>query len=261
MAGSLQEDGMQLQLDDQVAIVTGAGSGVGEVIAQVLAAAGAAVVVNDLNPDRAERVAAAIRTEGGRAIDVVADVANKFQCAHLVETARAEWGRLDILVNNAAVAPAAAVLKMDEWDWNRCIDVNLKAVFLMSQLCGRVMADENKERGGAIINVASTAGPELPLADRAAYCASQAGIVGFARQCAREFTLYGIRVNTILVDAALRPSPGRDPLTDSAAGAAAVANLALFLCSDAARHLAGAVIPCERSYRLPAINRPFEGGR
>jgi NAD(P)-dependent dehydrogenase (short-subunit alcohol dehydrogenase family) len=236
---------MQLELDDRVAIVTGAGSGVGKVIAQALAAAGAAVVVNDLNPDRAERVAGAIRAEGGRALGVVADVANKFQCAHLVEATRAEWGRLDILVNNAAVAPAVAILKMDEWDWNRCIDVNLKAVFLMSQLCGRVMAEENGERGGAIVNVAAMTGPAHPTAERAAYDASQAGVTAFARQCAHEFSAYGIRVNTIVVDAAVRPFAVANATGNVAAGASAVANLALFLCSDAARHLTGAVIPCE----------------
>lgn len=254
---------MALKLDGRVAIVTGAGSGLGETVARTLAAAGAAVAVNDLNPDRAERVAAAIRAEGGQALGIVADVANKFQCAHLVEATRAEWHRLDILVNNAAVAPAVAVLKMDEWDWNRCIDVNLKAVFLMSQLCGRVMAAENGERGGAIVNLASLAGPELPLADRAAYCASQAGVVGFARQCAREFSPYGIRVNTVLAGPALRPQPDKDrPPSDEGEGdsAAAVASLILFLCSAAAHHLSGAVIPSDNSFQLSAIGRQPKDG-
>jgi NAD(P)-dependent dehydrogenase (short-subunit alcohol dehydrogenase family) len=236
---------MQLELKDRVAIITGAGSGVGEVIARTLAAAGAAVTVNDLNPDRVEHVAAAIRAEGGRAMGVVADVANKFQCVHLVEAARAEWGRLDILVNNAAVAPAASILKMDEWEWNRCIDVNLKAVFLMSQLCGRVMADENQERGGAIVNVAAMTGPAQPAAERAVYDASQAGVTAFARQCAHEFSAYGIRVNTIMVDPAVRPFAAGNATGNVAAGVSAVANLTLFLCSDAARHLSGATIPCE----------------
>jgi NAD(P)-dependent dehydrogenase (short-subunit alcohol dehydrogenase family) len=236
---------MQVQLDGRVAIVTGAGSGLGRLIAETLATAGAAVAVNDLNPDRAERVADGIRLGGGRAIGVVADVANKFQCVHLVEATRAEWGRLDILVNNAAVAPTAAILKMDEWDWNRCIDVNLKAVFMMSQLCGRVMADENQERGGAIVNVAATAGSEPWAQDRAAFYASQAGVAGFGGQCAREFEPFGIRVNTILVGPSLRPSAAGSSSGSVAAGDPAVANLVLFLCSDAARHLSGATLPCD----------------
>jgi len=191
----------------KVGIVTGAGQGLGEVIAQTLAATGVSVAVNDINPDRAQRTAVSIRDAGGEAIAVAADVANKFQCAHLIETTRAEWGQLDILVNNAAIMPRSTIIKLDEWEWNRCLEVNLKGTFFMSQLCGRVMADENQERGGGvIINIASNAGVQTPLENRAAYCASKAGVVGFARECAREYAQYGIRVHTLLPDEE-RPSP------------------------------------------------------
>lgn len=185
-------------LTNKVAIVTGAGQGTGTAVAHALAAAGMRVAVNDINPDRAERTAQAIRQAGGQAIGIAADIANKFQCVHLIETTRAEWGRLDVLVNNAAVRPQATVLKMDEWDWNRCLEVNLKGTFFMSQLCGRVMADENADRGGVIINIASTAGVEIPLENRAAYSASKAGVVGFTRTCAQEFARYGLRVYALL---------------------------------------------------------------
>ncbi len=185
-------------LTNKVAIVTGAGQGIGAAIAHRLAATGVYVAVNDLNPDRAERVASMIQHAGGQATAVAADVANKFQCVHLVETTRATWGQLDIIVNNAAVRPQVSLLTMDEWDWNRCLDVNLKGTFFMSQLCGRVMADENKDRGGVIINIASTAGVTTSLAGRGAYCASKAGVVGFTRECAREFAGYGIRVYALV---------------------------------------------------------------
>ena len=89
-------------LQNKVAIVTGAGQGLGEAIAWHLALAGAKVVVNDLNPDRVERVAEGIRAQGGEAVGIAADVANKFQCVHLIESARDAFGQLDILVNNAA---------------------------------------------------------------------------------------------------------------------------------------------------------------
>ncbi|MEZ4591776.1 MAG: SDR family NAD(P)-dependent oxidoreductase [Chloroflexota bacterium] len=198
---------MNKNLNQTVGIVTGAGQGVGAHIAQSLAAAGVCVAVNDINPDRAERTAVAIRQAGGAAIAVAADVANKFQCVHLIEATRAEWGRLDILVNNAAIMPQSTILKLDEWEWNRCLEVNLKGTFFMSQLVGRVMADENQARGGGvIINIASTAGVELPLENRAAYCASKAGVVGFSRECAREYAGYGIRVH-VLVVAEERPFP------------------------------------------------------
>lgn len=189
---------MDVRLDKQVAIVTGAGKGGGAAIAQALAAAGARVAVNDINPDRAQAVTQAIVDEGGEALAIQADVANKFQCVKLVEATRAEWGRLDILVNYAHVTPTSTILKLDEWDWTRCLDVNLKGVFFMSQLCGRVM-DDQKE-GGAIVNVVSTAGVSVPRPQQAAFCASQAAVVGFARECAREYAAYGISVDTVIGD-------------------------------------------------------------
>lgn len=197
---------MENKQNKKVCIVTGAGQGLGALIAQTLAADGVRVAVNDINPDRAERTAVSIREAGGEALAIAADVANKFQCSHLIETTRAAWGQLDILVNNAAVMPKSTILKLDEWEWNRCLEVNLKGTFFMSQLCGRVMADENQERGGVIINMASTAGSQTALESRAAYCASKAGVMGFARECAREYAQYGIRVHTLLPDEE-RPSP------------------------------------------------------
>jgi NAD(P)-dependent dehydrogenase (short-subunit alcohol dehydrogenase family) len=249
------EGNMDIRLDGKVAIVTGAGQGLGAAIAMTLASAGASVAVNDLNPDRAERVAGQIRDQGGQATGVTADISNKFQCVHLVETTRAKWGRLDILVNNAGVEPVSAILTLDEWDWDRCLDVNLKGTFLMSQLAGRVMAEENQERGGAIVNISSIAGVETPLLHRAAYCASKAGMVGFARECAREFAQYGIRVNTVV------PGVFETPMTESARKNPEmmakwrreipmerlglpdeVAQAVLFLCSDAASYMTGSTV-------------------
>ncbi len=107
---------------------------------------------------------------------------------------------------------------MDEWAWQRCLDVNLKGTFFMSQLVGRVMADENKDRGGVIVNIASTAGYELPLPGAAAYAAGKAGVVGFTRECAREYTAYNIRVRALLPGTAESPT--------------AVAHAVLHLCSN-----------------------------
>lgn len=252
---------MELRLDDRVAIVTGAGQGIGAAIAKTLATAGARVAVNDQNPDRAERVATEIEAAGGRAIAVAADISNKFQCVNLVETTRDRWGQLDILVNNAGIMPRATILKMDEWDWNRCLEVNLKGTFFMSQLCGRVMAVENEERGGNIVNVAATAGVAEPLPQRAAYCAASAGIVGFARECAREFAAYGIRVNTVL------PGVIDTPLAQLKMGEETavvsetiplqrlghpeeVAQTVLFLCSNAGSYLTGAAITVDGGRRM-----------
>ena len=213
------------------------------------------MAVNDLNPDRAERIAGRIRDLGGQAIGVAADISNKFQCVNLVETTRAEWGRLDILVNNAGIEPVSSILTLDEWDWDRCLDVNLKGTFLMSQLAGRVMADENQDRGGAIVNISSIAGVETPLLHRAAYCASKAGMVGFARECAREFAQYGIRVNTVV------PGVFETPMTETArqnpemmakwrreipmerlGDPDEVAQVVVFLSSEAASYMTGSTV-------------------
>lgn len=243
---------MELRLTDQVAVVTGAGQGIGAAIAVTLAAVGARVTVNDINPDRAERVVLQIREAGGQAIAVTGDVSNKFQCVNVVETTRSEWGRLDILVNNAGVLPQVSVLKMDEWDWTRCIDVNLKGTFFMTQLCSRVMADENKVRGGVVVNIGANE-MSMMLPGRTGYAAASAGVVGFAKACARELAVYGIRVNTVL------PGIIETPMTQHRLGdntavlssqiplkrlgqAQEVADTVLFLCADAGRYVSGTTI-------------------
>lgn len=184
-------------LSGKVAIVTGAGHGAGKAIAQALVAAGARVAVNDINPDRAYRAAADLREAGGQALGIMADVSNRFQCVHLIETTRAEWQRVDILVNYASISPRAAVLKMDEWELMRVLDVNIKGVFFMSQLVGRVMADQHRGNPaitGLIINLAAAepAGEGL-----AAYAATQAAVPAFTRACAREYAPLGISVHLL----------------------------------------------------------------
>lgn len=208
-------------LSGRVAIVTGAGRGLGAAIARALAAAGAAVAVNDINPDRAERVAGEIRAAGGRAIAVMADVSNKFQCVNLIESTRAEWGRLDIVVNAAAIEPSAPVLKMDEWEWTRVIDVNLKGVFFMCQLAGRVFSDEALEQPGTIVTLGGTAGGRPGLA---AFAAAKAGAAALGEEVAREFAPFA-RAYTVM------PGP-----------AEATVACVLALCGGESAHASGATV-------------------
>jgi NAD(P)-dependent dehydrogenase (short-subunit alcohol dehydrogenase family) len=185
---------MNTDLTGRVAIITGAASPTGAAVARTLAAAGARVALADLNPDRIAALAAEIRAAGGEAIDIAADVASKFQCVTIVETTRAEWGRLDILVNATIVRPSVSLIKMDEWEWARCLDVNLKGTFLMCQLVGRVMADES---GGTILILAEGADDVPGAPQNAAHAASMAGMTGFAAACAAEYRPLGIEVRLV----------------------------------------------------------------
>lgn len=231
-----------VDLHGQTAIVTGAGADIGRATALALAAAGAAVVVNDLNPDRADKIAAEITEAGGRALAWQADVSNRFQVGSLIEGARDAFGRIHILVNAAGALKLGAMRTLDEWDWRRLLDVNLTGAFFCCQLLGRVMADEG---GGVIVNVASTAGHPNPLPEGVGYVASKSGLIGMTKQAAREFAPAGIRVNAVC--------PGSITLTNAPEGQPAnaqgrwgtpeeVASVVLFLCSDAAQFINGQAI-------------------
>jgi 3-oxoacyl-[acyl-carrier protein] reductase len=239
----------KVDLSEKVALVTGAGRGIGRAIALAMAGAGARVCVNDINPDSAYATAHAVLERGGQAFDYNADVSNKMQVGPMIEAIRDRWDRLDILVNNAGVEPKASVLSLDEWDWDRTLGVNLKGTFICTQLAGRVMRDQG---GGIIVNIASIAGHKSPLPNASAYCASKAGVVGFTRECAREFAAYHIRVNAVCPGVIVTPMTQKsrenpdimrkwlEDIPQQRLGEAEeVAATVLFLCSDAASYVTG----------------------
>jgi 3-oxoacyl-[acyl-carrier protein] reductase len=222
-----------VQLNDCAALVTGAGEGIGRAVALALGASGAAVVVNDLNPDRADRIAEEIVAAGGRAIPWQADVSNRFQAAALIEAGRDAFGKLNILVNAAGVVKLGTLSSLDEWDWRRVLDVNLTGAFFCTQLLSRVMADEGS---GVIVNIASTAGHGATLPEGISYTSSKAGLVGLTRQSARELAPLGIRVNAVCpgnIDTLGAPAQGRQGTPEE------VAAVVLFLCSSAASFITG----------------------
>lgn len=239
-------------LHGKVALVTGAGRGIGRAISQALAQAGAALAVNDISPDGVEQTAELIQESGGQAQVFLADVSRKHQVQTMLEAVRDEFGALDILVNNAGVEPHKPLLKLDEWDWDRTLDVNLKGPFLLIQSAGRVMTDEG---GGVIINIGSIAGRAHGLQDRAAYVASKMGLIGLTREAARELAGHNIRVNAVcpgVIESEMTAELRQDPammgrwLADIPAGRLGlvedVAGLVVFLCSERASYITGQAI-------------------
>lgn len=222
--------------EDKVVLVTGAGRGIGKAVATAFAGRGAAVAVNDIAPDSAERAAAGLRAEGWRAQAFVADVSKKMQVQSMIEAVREAFDHIDVLVNSAVVEPRADLLTMDEWDWDRTLAVNLKGPFLTTQSVARVMADEG---GGAVVNVASHTGRAHGLPQRAAYVASKMGLIGLTREAARELAGYGVRVNAVCPGKTDGHAAQLDVRQERPQGVAAVV---LFLSSDAARHMTGQAI-------------------
>ena len=151
-------------------LVTGAGRGIGRVIAEAFAARGANVAANDVTPINLDVTVERITAAGGRCKGYVFDVAMKMPVQALIEQVREDWGSLDILVNNAGVEPHASILEMDEWDWRRTIDVNLSGPFFTIQSAARVMQQQG---GGVIVNIASIAGRAHGLARARRVCRQQ----------------------------------------------------------------------------------------
>ena len=186
---------MERSFDGQVVVVTGAANGIGRAIARRFAAAGARVVVNDVDADRAESTASGIRDDGGRAVAAVADVSDGEQVAAMFDETIAGWGTVDVLVNNAGlVSPMLHFFEADEAWWRRLVDVNLTGHFLCSHRAARIMATAG---GGCIINMSSGGATRAHRAFTA-YDATKGGIEALTRAMALDLGPYGIRVNALM---------------------------------------------------------------
>ena len=177
----------------KVVLITGAGKGCGRRLAEAFAMHGATVAANDISPVNVEEVVEKINANSGQARAYIDDVAKKVGAQALVKRVEDDFGRIDILVNHAAVEPHSPLLDMDEWDWHRTLDVNLTGAFLMTQSVGRVMRAAG---GGVVINLLSEADRDgSPM--RAAFVASIAGLEALSQQAARELAPYGIHVHPV----------------------------------------------------------------
>jgi NAD(P)-dependent dehydrogenase (short-subunit alcohol dehydrogenase family) len=185
-------------LDGKVALITGAGRGIGEAYARLFAAEGAAVVINDVGRDEtgaltAETVAASIRQAGGRATAHTEDISTVTGGRSLLDTALQAFGRADILVNNAGILRDKSLAKMEEADWDRVLQVNLKSLFCTTKPVFAWMKDNG---GGVIVNTSSTSGL-IGNFGQTNYAASKAGVWGFTNVLALEGAKFGIRAWTL----------------------------------------------------------------
>jgi 3-oxoacyl-[acyl-carrier protein] reductase len=195
-------------LDDKVAVVTGAGSGIGEAIALGFAGVDAHVVIAELNASRGEATAEKVRALGRKALALAVDVTDSGQVQDMVGNALAEFGRIDILVNNVGgpLGTRATVLELPDDAWESVIRINLRSTFLCSKFVGRVMREQKE---GNIINIASGSG-RRPYPEMAAYAAAKAGVIHFTQTLAVSLAPYNIRVNGIA------PGPTVTPGSSSA---------------------------------------------
>ena len=181
------------QLVNQIAVVTGAGRGIGRAIALKFANEGADVVVVSRTQENSEKVAAEIRALGRKAWAFAVDVSDSASVTAAAEKILAEAGKVDILVNNAGVTRDGLLMRMDDADWDTVLNTNLKGAFLVTKAFSRAML---KARTGRIINISSVIGL-IGNAGQSNYAASKAGLIGFTQSCAREFAGRGITVNAI----------------------------------------------------------------
>lgn len=246
-------------LHGRIALVTGAGGGLGEGICSSLAAAGAAVACVDCNAETVEARAEGIRAAGGIAIPLVADVADRASVVEAVERAVAEFGRLDVLVNNAAIYPRRAWTEITEEEWDGVLAVNLKGYFL----CARAAFEHLCAGGhGRIVNVASITA-FIGMTHLLDYVSSKGAVMSFTRALAREIGPEGVTVNAIAPGAfptdaeKIHPNPAEydqwilDQQSLKRRGAPAdIGNLVVFLASDASSFVTGQVIEIDGGWYM-----------
>jgi NAD(P)-dependent dehydrogenase (short-subunit alcohol dehydrogenase family) len=247
------------QFDSKVAVVTGAGSGIGRAVAEAFADEGASVVVADIDTEGGRETVSAIEDDGGDAVFVAADVTNEDDVASMVETALDEYGRLDFACNNAGIGgeqKPTADLTFDEWE--QVIDVNLNGVWRCMRAEIPAMLDSD---GGAIVNIASILG-KVGFENASAYVAAKHGVLGLTKTAAQEYAQQGVRVNAVcpgFIETPLLAAGGLDD-PEMRQGIEAlhpvnrlgnvdeVASAVIWLCTDGASFTTGEALTVDGGY-------------
>ncbi len=237
-------------LENKVALVTGAGRGIGRAIAQALAAKGAFVIVNyNGSKEKAEETVKLIEEAGGCGAAYGCNVADFTACGEMMKELIARYGHIDILVNNAGITRDNLLMKMSEEDFDRVVDVNLKGCFNTMKHLSRQLL---KQKSGKIINISSVTGI-MGNAGQANYCASKAGIIGLTKSVARELGSRGINVNAVapgfietemteVIPENLKEAMKKQILLGRTGSAKEVADVVAFLASEEADYITGQVI-------------------
>ncbi len=250
-----------MKLVDKVAIITGAGSGIGRTTALLFTQEGAKVVVVDIDEKAGERTVSMIKEMGGSAIFIPADVSNSSHVLNMVKVTVDTYGRLDILINVAGIFSEGDVVSTPEETWNRILGINLLGIFLCMKYCIPYMV---KGGGGSVVNIASEAGL-VGIANQVAYNVSKSGVIALTRSTAVDFATKNIRINCIcpgrtltplvekIIDNSEDPEETRRVLSDDRplkrmGKPEEIATGILFLASDESKYTIGSVLSVDGGY-------------